>query len=266
MPRRRIPFGVDTASVLRLVMVAVAALSTSACETFDQVPPLSESGAVRAGAMTAQAAYTVEAGDELLINSFYHPELKQTVTVQSDGRIGLLLVGTVVASGKTPGQLAESLKRGYGKFLENADVSVSVNISAGQAVYVGGEVAKPMIVPVRGELSLLQSIAEAGGFRTTANREQVLILRQTNEGAFKTFQVNAAQVLRNEAPEVLLKQHDIVYVPQSGIAQADQFVDQYINQIVPRAVQGVFGLQYNGAINSATSAAVSSNTTQRVGQ
>jgi len=203
--------------------------------------------------------YTIGPGDDLLINSFYHSELKQPVTVQSDGRVSLLLVGTVTAAGKTPQQVGEELTRRYSKFLDNADMTVTLSGSAALAVYVGGEVAKPSVVPIKGELSLLQSVTAAGGFSRTANKEQVLIVRQTNDGHFRTFQVNAAQVLRNEAPEFYLKEHDIVYVPQTAIAEVDQFVDQYINQIIPRSVQGVFGFQYTAAVGGGVSTAINSS-------
>ena len=249
-----------------MVVVFAVALSIGACDTYpsDRIPRLaSESvGSGGVGSLsppsTTALKYAIGPGDELLINSFYHSELKQPVTVQSDGRVSLLLVGTVTAAGKTPEQMSEELTRRYSKFLENADVIVTLNSSAALAVYVGGEVAKPAVVPIKGELSLLQSITEAGGFLGTANKEQVLILRQTNDGHFQTFQTNAAQVLRNEAPEMYLKQHDIVYVPRTAIAQVDQFVDQYINQIVPHAVNASFGYQlvHNFGISTGSTAAV----------
>ena len=226
-----------------LAFVGVA-LIVSACDSYplDQVPAL-DSGAVSVAA-TPAPQYTIGAGDDLLINSFYHPELKQPVTVQTDGRISLLLVGSVTAAGKTPQELGVELTRGYANFLENGDVTVTLSSSAALAVYVGGEVAKPSVVPIKGELSLLQSVTAAGGFNRTGNTEQVLILRQAGDGRFRTFQVNVAQILQNKTPEIYLRPRDIVYVPQTAIAKVDQFVDQYINQIIPRAFNTFFGFNY----------------------
>ncbi len=244
--------------LIRFAPVVVAALSTGACESYprDQVPPLASeiASSERVGQVPTAGKYTIGPGDDLLINSFYHPELKQPVTVQSDGRVSLLLVGSTMAARKTPQQLGQELSRGYSKFLENADVTVTLTASAGLAVFVGGEVAKPSVVPIKGELSLLQSITEAGGFKETANKDQILILRQTREGHFQTFQANASEVLHNEAPELYLQQHDIVYVPRTKIAQVDQFVDQYISQIVPRWLNTTFGFQYgiHGFVGSST--------------
>jgi polysaccharide biosynthesis/export protein PslD len=266
-PGRWAVIGVVSLLPTRFLVVASVALSMSACESgysVDRVPPLAPESAGSDLAGPLAPKYTIGPGDDLLVNSFYHAELKQPVTVQSDGRVSLLLVGTVTAAGKTMEQVGQELTGRYSKFLENADVTVTLSGSAALAVYVGGEVGKPSVVPIKGALSLLQSVTAAGGFNKTANKEQVLIVRQANDGHFRTFQVNADDVLRNESPEIYLKQHDIVYVPQTAIAQADQFVDQYINQIVPRSVQGVFGFQYSSTIGAASTAINSSTVNSAV--
>ena len=180
------------------------------------------------------ASTTIALGDKLNISSYFHPDLKQSVTVQPDGRVSLLLVGTVTAADKTPERFAKELVRAYAKYVENAEITV----------YVGGEVAKPTILPLKGELTLLQSITQAGGFLSTANKEQVLIVRQTADNGYRTLQANADQVLRNEADEPYLRQHDVVYVPKTTIAKVDQFVDQYLSQVVPRWVVSSFGFGY----------------------
>ena len=235
----------EVCSVGILLGIMVALSSCANDYPADLVPPVpTETAAPELYRTTLEPSYMIGPGDSLLIQSYYHPDLRQPVTVQTDGRVSLLLVGDVMAAGKTPEQLAGELTRAYDKFLENADVTVTLSESAGLSVYVGGEVARPAMEPIRGELTLLQSIAQAGGFLPTGNREQVLIIRQTTDGRYRTLQANAEQVLRNEAGEIYLRRHDIVYVPKTEIAKADQFVDQYINQIVPRSVNAVFGYQF----------------------
>ena len=229
-----------------------ATLALGACTDYppDLVPPVpSESAAPEFYRPTPTASYTIAAGDSLLITSYYHPELKQPVTIQPDGLVSLLLIGEVTAAGKTPRQLAGELTRAYSKFLNDAELTVTLSESPGLSVYVGGEVAKPAILPIKGELTLLQSITQAGGFLATANKEQVLIVRQTADNRYRALQVNPEKVLRNEAAEIYLRRHDVVYVPKSAIAQVDQFVDQYINQVIPRSVGTAFGFSYQ--LNSA---------------
>jgi len=47
----------------------------------------------------------------------------------------------------------------------------------------------------------------------------------------------------NIGNDLLLRQYDVVYVPRSTITDADLFIDQYVNKIVPRFFQTslVFG-------------------------
>ena len=97
-----------------------------------------------------EKTYVIAPSDSLLITSYYHPDLKQTVTIQPDGRVSLLLVGEVMAAGKTPGQLSRELTRAYGRYLNDAELTVTLSESAGLAVYVGGEVAKPTMLPIKG--------------------------------------------------------------------------------------------------------------------
>lgn len=208
----------------------------------DLVPPVpSASAAPELYRPQPATRYAIAPGDSVLINSYYHPELKQTVTIQPDGLVSLLLVGEITAAGKTPRQLAKELTRAYGKFLNDVEVTVTLSEIAGLSVYVGGEVAKPTMLSIKGELTLTQSIAEAGGYLSGANREQVLILRQTADNHYRTMQANPEKILRNEAEEIYLRRHDVVFVPKTQIAKIDLFVDQYINQIVPKQVGMGFG-------------------------
>jgi polysaccharide biosynthesis/export protein len=239
--------------VLQHAVVVIVPLVTGGCANDyppDLVPPVPNESEAHLPAL--EMIYTIAPGDQLLINSYYHSNLKQPVTVQPDGRVSLLLLGDVVAAGKTPQQLAEELARAYGKFLEDADLTVTVSESVGLSVYVGGEVARPAVLPIKGELTLLQSITGAGGFLSTANKEQVLIIRQTADGHYSTSQANVEKVLRNEVGEVYLRRHDVVYVPKTQIAKIDQFVDQYINQIIPHFVNTVFSYQILGGAGGTT--------------
>jgi protein involved in polysaccharide export with SLBB domain len=249
----------------RRAVLFAALLGLSACsEEYppEFVPPVpNESAAPEFYVPNPDVDYAIGPGDNLLIQSYYHPDVKQTVTVQSDGRVSLLLVGTVTAAGKTPTQLAQELSRGYNKYLTNADVTVTLNESAGLAVYVSGEVAHPSVIPIKGELTLLQGITQAGGFLHTANKEQVLIVRQTDGRHYQTLQANAKLALRNEAPEIYLRRHDIVYVPKTAIANADQFVDQYINQILPRSLNTVFNYSLGGLGTGGGTTVISPTTT-----
>jgi protein involved in polysaccharide export with SLBB domain len=201
---------------------------------------------------TLEPDYIIAPGDGLQIQSYYDANLKQQAMVRTDGRISLLLLGDVMAAGKSPKDLGDDLAHQYSRILDRPDLTVSVTSSAGMTVYVGGEVKSPTQIAIKGELTVLQSITEAGGFLSTANKEQVLILRKTADGHFRTLQQNVEDVLKNQTGELYLQRHDIIYVPKTHIAQVDQFVDQYVNSIIPHSITGIFGYQYLNTSGSTT--------------
>ena len=103
------------------------------------------------------------ARDDLLkIDVFQVDELDRTVRVDSNGRISLALIGMVDAAGKTVPELEHDIEKIYGvKYLQNPEVSVFVQESAGQQVTVNGAVRSPGIYPISSTATLLQVIAQA---------------------------------------------------------------------------------------------------------
>jgi len=83
-------------------------------------------------------------------------------------------------------------------------------------IYVFGQVAKPGHLKVKknGPITLLKVIAQAGGFAERARKSAVTVTRRVNGKDLKT-RVNVKKVLRGRKPDIVLKNNDIVYVPES---------------------------------------------------
>ena len=201
---------------------------------------------------TLESEYQIGVGDALLIQSYYDANLRQTVTVGPDGRISLILLGSIDAVGKTTSALTTELATAYGAQLNHSDITVAVSQIANSSVYVSGEVKAPAMQPIAGPKTVLQAITTSGGFLTGANKEQVIVLRRKPDGSVLAFVENATNVLSNKANDIYLKRHDIVYVPKTPIAKADEFVDQYINQIIPRSVLLNFGYTFLHPVGGTT--------------
>ena len=222
-----------------LISILVIGLFITACTSVNVVP------ADQAGAHTSSYPlkdYVIQTGDQLEIKFFYNPELNEQVTVRPDGRISLQLTPEIMAAGLTPSQLTDVLVKNYEKELANPGITVMVRSFSSQRVYVDGEVNKPGMVNLAGPLTVLQSIAEAGGFKDTARTSQVLVIRKTNGDKPVAIAVNLDDV-RSAAPgsrDMLLAPYDIVYVPKSAIANVNLFVDKYIRQNIPIP----FGISY----------------------
>ena len=68
--------------------------------------------------------YILQAGDSFDLSFDLSPEFNQSVTVQPDGYVSLRGVGDVHVAGQTVPQLTETLKKSYGKILNDPIISV----------------------------------------------------------------------------------------------------------------------------------------------
>ena len=178
--------------------------------------------------------YRIQPGDQLDVKLFYNPELNETLTVRPDGRITLQLVNDVIAAGLTPAQLTAVLTKAYSGELRNPKVAVILRTSVADRVYVDGEVVKGGLIPLIGPMTVLQSIAEAGGIKETANPEEVILLRKTEDNKMTAYKVGINSEFSGAGePSVYLKPNDIVYVPKSTIANMNTWVDMYIRKNIP---------------------------------
>jgi polysaccharide export outer membrane protein len=114
-------------------------------------------------------------------------------------------------------------------------------------VYLSGEVRAPSLQQLDGDVTILQAVARAGGALPSANTKDVLLIRHSGDGTTTVHKVDLDKILRNEMPDVFLQRRDVVYLPKSEIAQVGQFVDQYINAIVPRFIQLQLGWVHSSA-------------------
>lgn len=193
---------------------------------------------------TAPAEYVLRPGDVLEIRFFYVPELDQAVTIRQDGRISLQLVDEVVAAGRTAAQLRTELGSLYARTLKDPQLVVVVKEADRPRIYVGGEVNRPGLLRPTGTVTALQAILEAGGPRPTGELASVVVLRNqgTSEPQFIVLNLKERLATGAWGRDIALQPLDIVFVPKTQIATIDEFVDQYIRQLIP--VQLNFGLSY----------------------
>jgi protein involved in polysaccharide export with SLBB domain len=179
-------------------------------------------------------SYLIQAGDELDIKFFYNPELNERVTVRPDGMISLQLVDEVRASGLKPSELNQKLTELYSKELRKPKVTVIVRTFNAQRVYVGGEVTREGLLTLPAGMTALQAVFQAGGFRDTAQPSETLVIRKGEDNRPVPMLVDLSKAYEGDPSngDVTLHPDDIVYVPKSAIAKANQFVDQYIEKLL----------------------------------
>ncbi len=187
-------------------------------------------------------------GDVVDIKFFSVAELNEEQAIRPDGKISLQLIGEVAAAGRTPAQLREDLIRMYTPHLKTADVTVIVRSFQSRRVYVGGEVWRPGVINMPGQLTALEAVMEAGGFTRYAKLENVVIIRHKEGQRFGASLDYASAAKTGEMPPPFyLEPLDIVYVPETTITKVNRWIDQHINQLVP-----MFGIIYSFPAGEAT--------------
>jgi len=183
----------------------------------------------------AESAYTIGVGDALHIRFYFHEELDEDIPVRPDGRVSLQLIDDVLAAGLTPVELASALKAAYAKHLRKPEITVQVMRVAPRRVYVGGEVKKPGLIETVDVITAVKAIMQAGGAKDTGNLESVVVLRYRAGMEPEFIRVDLRDDLRTgtKHEDIPLRAYDLVFVPKTFIASANQFVSQYIDKMIP---------------------------------
>lgn len=191
----------------------------------------------------SEPLYRLYPGDTLDVSVLSAPELNRTVTVAPDGRISMPLVPPVMAADRSTFELEQALSSAYGSQLLRPQVSVGINKAVSLKVFVGGEVTNPGVYDMPGDIDALQAVVMAGGFKVSAKRDKVIIIRRSVGGRpmMRTADLRKAAFQAVGADAVPLRRFDVIYVPRTTIANIGLFMQQYFRDGLP--------IQFNYALN-----------------
>jgi len=160
-------------------------------------------------------SYVIGNDDVLGINVWKEQELTESVPVRSDGKISLPLIGEVEAAGLTPLQLKDTITTKLRAFLEAPSVTVTVLQMNSQKFNILGRVLKPGMYPLKADTTVLDAIAQAGGFQDFAKQKAIYILRHSTNGGEIRIPFNYKDVIRGEHPNenIKLRPNDTIVVP-----------------------------------------------------
>ncbi len=163
--------------------------------------------------MTSSRPYYVGPYDKLVVDVFGMPDLsKREVQVDAGGRMSFPMAGNVEVSGRTTGEIERILvERLRANYLRNPQVSVLLKENVSKLLTVDGQVARPGLYPVVGEMSLLQVMALAGGTTEYSKLDDVVIFRTVKgEKLAALYDVKAIRQGQYADPEVFA--NDVVVV------------------------------------------------------
>lgn len=159
--------------------------------------------------------YVIGPDDVLSIVVWKEPDFTKTVPVRPDGMISIALVGDVKAAGLTVEQLQDSLAKQLKSYVDNPEVNVSVQEFHSKKFNILGEVNKPGAYPLTGPTSILDAIAQAGGFKDFAKTKKIYVLRTSADGKQVKLPFNYNEVIKGNHMDmnVSLEPRDTVVVP-----------------------------------------------------
>jgi len=124
------------------------------------------------------ASYLIQINDVLHIYVWKEPEVSQArVLVRPDGRISIPLVQDMQAAGFTPIQLKARLEEKLKEKIDVPEVTVIVDTIQSYQIYVMGSVGHGGAFSSPIPLTIMQVLANAGGFSEFADKENVRIFR-----------------------------------------------------------------------------------------
>lgn len=210
-----------------------------------------------------EKAYRLAAGDVLEVRFERAPELNVTLPIRPDGRVTLEHARDLLAEGRTPGELEAALRTAYSDYLtdpsvavivrqvavdrafvgnravglwaaEMAEVGVAVRSSAVRQIYVVGEVRSPGFQTYRAPMTLMQAVASAGGPIRSGRMSEVLVLRKVGTEEPTATIVDLTREMGGQfTSDIPLRPYDIVVIPKTRIARVNDFLDQYLYQLIP---------------------------------
>jgi protein involved in polysaccharide export with SLBB domain len=232
----------------RVSLMAIAASLLSACETEEVYAPAPRPTAEFSNVGYAtwsdeEPAYRLYPGDEVDVQVPSAPELSKAVTVQPDGRVSLPLIAPVMVADRSVVDAEALITTAYASQLLRPEVTLSVRATP-LKVFVGGEVDHPGVYDMPGDINALQAVIMAGGFKMSAKRSRVMLIRRGPAGKpmIRTVDLLHAAADPGRVDLAPLRRFDIVYVPKTGVAETGQFVQQYIHDVVPISM----GFSYAG--------------------
>lgn len=170
--------------------------------------------------------YELSEGDVIELSFPLTPEFNQTATVQPDGYITLLGVGDVHVTGKTVPELTQAIKAAYAKTLHEPIVTIELKDFQKPYFVAGGEVGHPGKYDLRGDTTLTQAVAMAGGFTDASKHSEVWLFHRVSREWVQSQKLNMKKMLYsgNLAEDPELHPGDMIYVPKNKLSKVKRFL------------------------------------------
>ena len=200
---------------LRWIGISAFALIVTGCASTGGSP----GPVVGAGQPLAEGDYRIGVDDRVQVTVWRNPELSVTAPVRPDGKISVPVIGDVEVGGRTPNEVAETIKRQLSAYIREPNVAVILTELRSHEfltrVRVTGAVRTPRSIPHRQGMTVLDAVLEAGGANDFASPNRSKLFRKVKDKT-QVFDIELGDILNKGRLEtnLLLMPGDVITVPE----------------------------------------------------
>jgi polysaccharide biosynthesis/export protein len=189
--------------------------------------------------VTRDQPYRLQPSDVLELEYEYTPEYNQTVTVGPDGTVTLRLVGTVQVEGLSLDEATSAIKAKASVPLNHPELSLTLKEFVKPHFTIYGEVQKPGVYDMHGEVTVLQAIAISGGQKETSKQTQVVLLRKVSGDMAEVKVINTKTMSTADGvrEDFALKPDDMIIVPKNKLGKLEPYI-----RVSSMALGGLWGV------------------------
>jgi polysaccharide biosynthesis/export protein len=216
-----------------MVLGMTAAAQNIAANSAPSDAPPSLSAALAASAPPASTPglqqrnprYKLRKGDSFDVDFAMTPEFNQVIAVQPDGYITLRAIGSMYVEGQTVPELTQTLTNAYTKILHDPVIAISLKDFEKPYFIASGQVARPGKYDLRGDLTVSEAVAIAGGFDDKSKHSQVVLFHPVS-GGFEAKVINVKKLMadKNLSEDIQLQPGDMLFVPQNSLSKIKPFL------------------------------------------
>jgi polysaccharide biosynthesis/export protein len=200
----------------RLLMLWIAMTFAAATPAAAPTSPANDPGLPKSAVDSER--YLLGPGDVIQVFVFQNSELSTTTPVLPDGTVTTPLANGIIATGKTPEQLARDIENALSEYVKAPHVSVSVTApkSSNSQVRLTGEFNKPQSIPYQDGMTVMDAVLAVGGLSPYAKGSNARIQRKV-DGKDKDIPVNLKKLMEkgDRTQDLPLQPGDMLFVPKT---------------------------------------------------
>lgn len=170
--------------------------------------------------------YRLNPGDILDVVYRYTPEFNQTVTIQPDGYVTLEIVGDVKLGELTVEQARQQIITKASVRLKDPEVTILLKEFQKPYFVVSGEVPQPGKFEMREQITAIQAVMMAGGFRDSAKTTEIVVFRKINQefAEVKTLNLKNVRKTSDLESDLELESGDMIFVPRNKWSNFEKYI------------------------------------------